>query len=145
MRQISAALLLALALGFCASASSKSQDPVDRAREHAEHASPKGEAKADIELVIALVNRAGELYSAQKFSGSTAAIEEAQTALAKGRSSAQEHRHDIKQCDLMLNHLERRLKDDLNSFATQDRPPVQALLKQVQDTRDELLKILFEK
>lgn len=148
MSRVVIGLLLCCTLCMCAAAAAvddKPQDPVARAREHARtHAGSKGEAKADIELVRALVDSAGDLYTAQRFEDSAKAIEEARDVLTKARASAEEHRHDIKHCDLVLNHVERRLKDYTNSFATQDRTPVQALLKQVQETRDEFLKILFE-
>lgn len=148
MRRAVTGLLLCCTLCMCAvagSADNRPQDPVTRAREHATaRAGSKGEAKADIELVRALVDSAGDLYTAQKFEDSAKAIEEAREVLTKARASAEEHKHDIKHCDLVLDHVERRLKDYINSFATQDRPPIQELLKQVQETRDELLKILFE-
>lgn len=144
MRRIVTALLLLYAACACGFASSTPQDPVEKAREHAAHASPKKQAKADVELVRALVDRAGELYTAQKFDESAKAIDEAGTVLAAARASAEQHKHDIKQCDLILDPVERRLKDYSNSFATQDRPRVLALLKQVQAMRDELLKMLFE-
>lgn len=148
MRRVVIGLLLCCTWCMCVAAApidNTPQDPVARARERAAaHAGSKGEAKADIELVLALVDSAGDLYTAQKFEDSAKAIQEANDALTKARASAEDHKHDIKHCDLVLSRVERRLKDYTNSFATQDRPPVQALLKQVQETRDELLKILFE-
>lgn len=144
MRRISTVLVLVSVLCACAFASEKSQDPLEKAREHAAHVSDKKQAKADVELVRALVDRAGELYNAQKFEESAKALDEARDTLTLARASAEEHQHDIKQCDLILDHVEYRLKDYSNSFATADRPRVNALLKQVQAMRDELLKILFE-
>ncbi len=120
------------------------QDSVQRAREHAQHASPKGQAKAYIEYVRALVDRAGELYAARQYDGSAKALDEANEALTKASASAEKYKHDVKDCDLILNKVERRLKDDAKSFSSQDRPRVHALIKQVQATRDRLLQILFE-
>ncbi len=64
--------------------------------------------------------------------------------MSKASASAAEHHHDIKRCELTLAAVERRLNDMDREFATQDRPPVEALLKQVQQARDKLVELVFE-
>ncbi|HEY0566058.1 MAG TPA: hypothetical protein VGC88_10770 [Terriglobales bacterium] len=119
--------------------------PVDLARDHAAHAPEKNAAKADIELVRALVEQAGAQYTAKQYDDSAKSLDEAKQVLAKGLASAQQQKHDLKQCDLILDKVERRLRDYSHGFSTVDRPRVEALLKDVGNTREKLLQMLFSK
>jgi hypothetical protein len=119
-------------------------DPVEKARANVERHQGKREAKAEVELVRALVEQAGTLYSAGRYDEAAKSLREAEVALGEAQKDAEQYKHDIKQCDLILDRVERELKDEERSFASQDQPQVKALIKQVQSLRDRLLQILFE-
>ncbi|GAC1644016.1 MAG: hypothetical protein NVS9B15_00830 [Acidobacteriaceae bacterium] len=136
--------LAVLLICFASCCADQVQDPLARAREHAQHVQGKGAAKAYVELVRVLVDDAGAQYSGQHYDESAKELEEAKDALAKARQSAEQHKHDIKQCDLILDKVDRRLRDYGHSFSAEDRPRVQALNKDVQNLREKLLQILFE-
>jgi hypothetical protein len=138
-------LLVLLIAGIMVADQPKQQlTEVERARTHAEQAHGKGEAKAYAELIRKLVDESGTLYAQQKYDEALKDLDEANEAIGKVRTSVEEKKHDVKQCDLILSHVERRLKDYDHSFSTQDRSHVQTLLKNVQGLRDRLLQILFE-
>jgi len=137
-------LLLLVMIAVCLGAADEPKDPLARAREHAQHAEGRGAAKAYVELVRALVDDAGAQYNQQHYDESAKELDEAMEALTKARASAEQHKHDIKQCDLILDKVDRRLRDYSHSFAVQDRPKVVTLEKQVGDVREKLLQILFE-
>jgi len=125
LRRLAIVLLVA---GWCCS--DQIQDPLARAREHAQHVQGKGEAKAYVELVRVLVDDAGTQYSGQHYEEAAKELDEAKNALNKARSSAEEHKHDIKQCDLILAKVDRRLRDYGHSFSAQDRPRVERYVRQ---------------
>ena len=136
------AAVLMLACSICAS--DQLTDPVARAKEHAQHVQGKSEAKAYVELVHALVDDAGAKYTAQQYDDALKDLDEAHDALQHARSSAEQHKHDIKQCDLILDKVDRRLRDFKRAFAAQDRPKVEKLDNEVASVREKLLQILFE-
>jgi hypothetical protein len=139
-------LLMLLLLSTSARADQKpTATPVELARDHAAHASDKGAAKADMELVKSLVEQAGTQYAAKQYDPSAKSLDEAKRVLANGLSSAQQHKHDLKQCDLILDKVERRLRDYSHTFSSVDRPRVEGLLKDVGNVREKLLQMLFAK
>ena len=140
------AWFIGLVLCACAVADQKhAPNSVELARDHASHAAEKNAAKADMELVRALVEQAGAQYTAKQYDDSAKSLDEARSVLTKGLAAAQQQKHDLKQCDLVLDKVERRLRDYSHGFSTVDRPRVEALLKDVGNTREKLLEMLFAK
>ena len=137
-------LILIVVLALSACLADQLTDPLSRAREHAQHVQGKGEAKAYVELVRALVEDAVTRYTAQQYDEALKDLDEAHDALSKARVSAEEHKHDIKQCDLILDGVDRRLRDFKRAFAAQDRAKVEKLDNEVATMREKLLQILFE-
>ena len=138
-------LVMVLLIACSVGAADQLTDPVARAREHAQHVQGKSEAKAYVELVHALVDDAGTKYTAQQYDEALKDLDEAHDALQHASTSAEQHKHDIKQCDLILDKVDRRLRDFKRAFAAQDRPKVEKLDNEVASLREKLLQILFEK
>lgn len=132
-------------LSAAASASDKDSDRVASLKDKAEHASPKKRSKIYIEMVSALVDRATEDYKNDQYDSFAADIHAASDALGSATENAKRYHHDEKRDDLLLDPVERKLRDLVDTVALQDRPPVAALLAQVRSARDMLIQLVFAK
>ncbi len=73
-------------LGLCAPlVCDQPHNVLQKARERAEHASPKSEAKAEMELVRALVDDAAEQYAAEKYDNTRQAAPGGATGLEQSQ------------------------------------------------------------
>jgi len=120
-------------------------DHVASLKDKAEHANPKKRSKIYIEIVAALVDRASKEYKNNQYDAFTADIHAAGDALTNAIDNAKQYHHDEKRDDLLLDPVERRLRELVNTVAVQDRPPVAALLAQVRSARDMLIQLVFDK
>jgi len=132
------------AVGSMADEQKHSVDPIAAMQEKVEKENPKKQSKLYIKIVTALVQRAESEYRAADYDAFKSDIDHARTALANAIESAQQYHHDEKKDDLMLDPVERKLQDMSRSVALQDRPPVEALLKQVQAARETLVQLVFQ-
>ena len=115
-------------------------DELDKAKTRAEHASERDRCYENVEVVRALVEVADEQFTAGDADQAQKTVKETLTYADRAREAAQHSGHKLKQAEITLRKAQRRLDDLRHTLAFDDQGPVEAVLKQLEADRQEILR-----
>jgi len=120
------------------------EDPLDKLIARAEAGGDK-----QSELYVDVARRYAEEANQRLGSGDfMKAREDIQNVLSyaeKARATVGRSENRIKQTELKMHKLQRRLEEEARAADLDDRPPITAAAEHVQELRSELLDLLFRK
>ena len=128
---------LLLSVNVCA------QSPVDKAKERAERAKPSDCAKVCFEAARQLVEAANQVYSGGDTAGGLKLMNDAVGYAKRGTEASIESRKNQNNAEIALRKLSKRVHEVGQSLALEDRTPVFADQKVIEDLRDQMLAALF--
>ena len=141
----SASVIAALALLNCLLQTQSAQksapmEELEKAKAKAEHASERDRCYENVEVVRALVEVANERFSAGEADEAQKTVKETVTYADRAREAAQHSGHKLKQAEITLRKAQRRLDDLRHTLTFEDQGPVEAVLKQLEADRQEILR-----
>lgn len=136
---ITTSLLLACMLEAQSAQKSATIDELEKAKAKAEHASERDRCYENVEVVRALVEVANEQFTAGDADQAQKTVKETITYADRARDAAQHSGHKLKQAEITLRKAQRRLDDLRHTLAFDDQGPVEAVLKQLEADRQEIL------
>jgi len=119
---------------------SATAEDLEKAKARAEHASERDRCYENVEVVRALVEVANEQFSAGDADQAQKTVKEAVTYADRAKEAAQHSGHKLKQAEITLRKAQRRLDDLRHTLAFEDQEPVEAVLKQIEADRQEILR-----
>ncbi len=135
--QIPAVVLLLCCFGF-----SKSESLADL-KTRADNAHGADQAKLCIEYAHAELENANELYTKGDVDQAQAAVNSVMEYVRKGAESAESSGKRLKQTEIELRKLQKRMKDIGESLNLDDRPPVLKCVDEIEQLRAGLLAAMF--
>jgi len=144
LKQFAAVLATSLVLGCAVQAQSAQKsatvEELEKAKARAEHASERDRCYENVEVVRALVEVANEQFTAGDADEAQKTVKETVTYGDRAREAAQHSGHKLKQAEITLRKAQRRLDDLRHTLAFDDQVPVEAVLKQLEADRQEILR-----
>jgi hypothetical protein len=142
MRSLSIFLVLLAAPVACFSATEPS---VQELAARADAASPGDRPPLYIEIAQRQLKSADDLYNEGKVEEAQAEVQDVVTYSSKARDAAVESNKKVKNTELAVRHMARRLRDLKHTLNFDDQPPVQAAADRLQTLADDLLHHMFGK
>lgn len=140
MRSWWQALLIVLAVCLMAAAKNESL-PELKAKADAAHGGEQ--AKLCLQYAEAELEFANQLYTKGDVEQAQAAIASVMDCARKGADAARSSGKRLKQTEIELRRLEKRMKDIGDSLDVDDRPPVMDDVKEIEQLRNGLLEAMF--
>jgi hypothetical protein len=134
-----ASILLLLFLALPALADDRN---VDQLKAEAERAGPD-QAKACAEVAERLVSIANKLFSDGESVKAHATVQEVLQYGSKARDLSIKNRKKMKETEIHLRRARRALEDMRRTLAAEDRPPVEAVEKKLEQFGEEILEAMF--
>jgi hypothetical protein len=131
-----------LALLLCCFAVSKTESPADL-KTRADNAHGGEEAKLCIEYAHAELEYANDLFTKGDVDQAQSAVTSVMEYVRKGSSAAKSSGKRLKQTEIELRKLEKRMKDIAESLNLDDRPPVLKSVDEIEQLRAGLLAAMF--
>ncbi len=131
-----------LALLLCCFAVSKTESPADL-KTRADNAHGGEEAKLCIEYAHAELEYANDLFTQGDVDQAQSAVTSVMEYVRKGSSAAKSSGKRLKQTEIELRKLEKRMKDIAESLNLDDRPPVLKSVDEIEQLRAGLLAAMF--
>jgi len=131
-----------LVLLLCCFALSKTESLADL-KAHADSAAGGEQAKFCIEYAHAELEYTNELYTKGDVDQAQSAVNSVMEYVRKGTSAAESSGKRLKQTEIELRKLEKRMKDIGESLNLDDRPPVLKLVDEIEQLRAGLLAAMF--
>lgn len=131
-----------LALLFCCSALSKTESLADL-KTRADNAHGGEEAKLSIEYAQAELEHANDLFTQGDVDQAQSAVTSVMEYVRKGTSAAKSSGKRLKQTEIELRKLQKRMKDIAESLNLDDRPPVLKSVDEIEQLRAGLLAAMF--
>ena len=135
-------LVLILALLFCCVAASKTESPAEL-KTRADNAHGGEEAKLSIEYAQVELEHANDLFTEGDVDQAQAAITSVMEYVRKGATAAKSSGKRLKQTEIELRKLQKRMKDIAESLNLDDRPPVLKSVDEIEQVRAGLLTAMF--
>ena len=132
----------ALALLLCCFALSKTESLADL-KTRADNAHGGDEAKWCIEYAQAELEHANDLFTAGDVDQAQSAVSSVMEYVRKGSSAAESSGKRLKQTEIELRKLQKRMKDIAGSLNLDDRPPVLKSVDEIEQLRAGLLAAMF--
>ncbi len=131
--------------GYSADQTAKSpaQLELEKSKARADHASERDRCYANVEVVRNLVEVANEQFIAGYAEQGQKTVKEAGEYSERAKEASRHSDHKLKQAEITLRKAQRRLDDLKKTLAFEDRAPVDVVVKQIEDDRQELLHQLF--
>jgi len=136
-------LMIAVCCLVLSSSVGAQNSTVDKTRERAEKAKPSDCAKVCFEAAKQLVEASNQLYEGGDVTGGLKLINDAVAYAKRGTEASIESRKNQKNAEITLRKMSKRMHDIGQSLALEDRAPVFAAEKTLNDLRDEMLAALF--
>ena len=114
-------------------------EELERAKAKAEHASERDRCYENVEVVRALVEVANEQFGVGDADQAQKTVKETATYADRAREASQHSGHKLKQAEITLRKAQRRLDDLRHTLTFEDQGPVEAVLKQLEVDRQEIL------
>lgn len=147
LKSVSLVLLGAFACPASYTADQTSKSPaqleLEKSRARADHASERDRCYANVEVVRDLVEVANEQFLAGYADQGQKSVKEAGEYSERAKEASLHSDHKLKQAEITLRKAQRRLDDLKKTLAFEDRGPVDVVVKQIEDDRQEMLKQLF--
>ena len=118
-------------------------EPLDALKARAENAKPQDQAHLFATIARREVNEADRLYTEGNITNATEAVDEVVHYAARATEAAQKSGKHLKDTEILLRTTSRRLDDVGRTLNFDDRPYVEAAVKQVEKLRQELLVRMF--
>lgn len=131
-------LLLLAVIGLLAAEKS-----IDAKKAEAEKASGGHQAKLCSELAEQLVSVADQQFNDGNSQQGQATVQDVLKYAAKARDAAIQSHDSLKQTEIHLRETQRRLESLKRSLSVDDRPAVDAVEKQIEQFRQDLLDAMF--
>jgi hypothetical protein len=131
-----------LALLLCCFALSKTESPAEL-KTRADNAHGGDEAKLCIEYAHAELEYANDLYTKGDVDQAQSAVTSVMEYVRKGTSAAKSSGKRLKQTEIELRKLQKRMKDIAESLNLDDRPPVLKSVDEIEQLRAGLLAAMF--
>lgn len=109
----------------------------------ADNAHGADEAKLSIEYAYAELEYANDLFTKGDVDAAQAAVSSVMEYVRKGSDAARSSGKRLKQTEIELRKLEKRMKDIGNSLNLDDRPPVLKSADEIEQLRAALLAAMF--
>jgi len=135
--QIPAMVLLLCCLGLAKTES------LDELKTRADNAHGGDEAKLSIEYAHAELEHANDLFTQGNVDQAQSAVSSVMTYVRKGTSAARSSGKRLKQTEIELRKLEKRMKDIAESLNLDDRPPLLKSVDEIEQLRAGLLAAMF--
>lgn len=132
----------ALVLLLCCFALSKTESLADL-KTRADNAHGGEEAKLCIEYAQAELEHANDLFTAGDVDQAQSAVTSVMEYVRKGSSAATSSGKRLKQTEIELRKLQKRMKDIAGSLNLDDRPPVLKSVEEIEQLRAGLLAAMF--
>ena len=130
-------LLPILALGKSA------DEPLDALKARAEKARPQDQAHLFAEIAYREVSEADRFYTDGDITAATKAVDDLVSYAARAADAAQKTGKHLKDTEILLRSTARHLDDVRKTLNFDDRPYVEAAVKQVEKDRQQLLDHMF--
>jgi len=130
-------LLSILALG------KNADEPLDALKARAEKARPQDQVHLFAEIASREVNEADRFYTQGDIAAATKAVDDLVSYAARAADAAQKTGKHLKDTEILLRSTARRLDDVRRTLNFDDRPYVEAAVKQVERDRQQLLDHMF--
>jgi len=130
-------LLPILALG------KNADEPLDALKARAEKARPQDQVHLFAEIASREVNEADRFYTDGDIAAATKAVDDLVSYAARAADAAQKTGKHLKDTEILLRSTARRLDDVRKTLNFEDRPYVDAAVKQVEKDRQQLLDLMF--
>jgi hypothetical protein len=131
-----------LFLFFLAMAALADDRNVDQLKAEAERAGPD-QAKACAEVAERLVSIADKLFSDGESVKGHATVQEILQYATRARDLSIKNRKKMKETEIHLRRTRRALEDMRRTLAAEDRPPVEAVEKKLEQFGEDILEAMF--
>jgi len=131
-----------LLLFFLALAALADERNVDQLKAEAERAGPD-QAKACAEVAERLVSIADKLFSDGESVKGHATVQEILQYATRARDLSIKNRKKMKETEIHLRRTRRGLEDMRRTLAAEDRPPVEAVEKKLEQFGEDILEAMF--
>jgi hypothetical protein len=131
-----------LLLAFLSLAKSADQ-PLDALKARAESASPNEQGRLFATIARREVNEANRFYTDGDIADAKKAVGEVVRYAGRAADAAGKSGKHAKQTEILLRETARRLEDVRKTLNFEDRPDVEAAVKQVEEIRQRLLNQMF--
>lgn len=128
-------LLASMAVAF--------QRDIEGLKQEAEHAQGGHQAKVAAELAGYLVGVAYEQFQQGANEQAQATVQDIQKYAQMARDAAVKSQSNLKQTEIKLRQTQRHLEDLKRSLSVDDRPPLDAVEKKIEQLRQDLLDAMF--
>jgi len=112
--------------------------------QRAMQASPREQCFLYAELVHQMTEQAGRQLSAGDAEKASASIHFVQQYAAKIHMDLADDTKRLKNAEILVRHTAFRLRDILRAASTDDRPPLEATLKQLDQVQSEMMLAVFK-
>jgi len=141
MRWLSIPMAVLLLTG-CLSAKS-TEEPLEALKTRAEHARPSDQPHLFATIARREVNEVDRFYTEGDLSSATKAVDDLVRYAGRAAETAQKSGKHLKDTEILLRETARRLDDVRRTLNFEDRPQVEAAVKQVEKFRQQLLDHMF--
>ena len=142
--QACAAISLMVVVCCASAALAERQEPIDRLIARADGGGEK-QAELYVEVARRYADEAGMLFDSGDPDKAQAAIKNVVAYADKARASVPHSEKRIKDTELTMRKLQRKLEDMAHAIDFDDRQPVSDAATHVQELRSELLDLMFRK
>jgi hypothetical protein len=136
-------LMIAMCCLLLSSNALAQNSTVDKTRERAEKAKPSDCAKVCFEAAKQLIEASNQLYEGGDAVGGLKLMNDAVAYAKRGTEASIESRKNEKNAEISLRKMAKRMHEIGQSLALEDRAPVFANEKALDDMRDQMLAALF--
>jgi len=119
------------------------EEPLDALKARAENAKPQDQAHLFATIARREVNEADRFYTEGDITNATKAVDDVVHYAARATEAAQKSGKHLKDTEIVLRATARRLDDVGRTLNFDDRPYVEAAVKQVEKLRQQLLDHMF--
>ena len=141
MRWLHIPLAVLLLSAFAAARSA--EEPLDALKARAENARPSEQAHLFATIARREVNEADRFYTEGDITNATQAVDDVVRYAARATEAARKSGKHLKDTEILLRETARRLSDVGKTLNFDDRPHVEAAVKQVEKLRQQLLDQMF--
>jgi hypothetical protein len=133
--------LAVILLAFAAAKST--EEPLDALKARAENARPQDQAHLFATIARREVNEADRFYTEGDVTNAKKAVDDVVRYAARAVEAAQKSGRHLKDTEIVLRQTARRLDDVRKTVNFEDRPDLEAAVKQVEKLRQKLLDQMF--
>jgi hypothetical protein len=142
MRKLATILAVLLASTIVCRAA---DEPLDALMRRAEQATGGEQVKLYAEVARRQLHAAGDLFTAGDVQKARRAVDEVVTYSEKAGAAARISGKRLKETEIAVRKISKKLTDINRTLNVEDRPPVQAAIDKLEDIRSQLLAHMFRK